>query len=97
MRKGDILRKLKTMPPEDRRVFDRWLKANAIFGLIFAAGIIAMALAGSYSAGPRHAATANSTKASDVAADFPALKPRHGRTGVLSTNEVIVRGERELP
>jgi hypothetical protein len=47
MGKGYILRARKTMSEEDQRAFDRWLKANAVVGLIFAAGIIAMAWAGS--------------------------------------------------
>jgi hypothetical protein len=34
------------MSAEDRHTFDRWLKANAVVGSIFAAGLFAMALAG---------------------------------------------------
>jgi hypothetical protein len=44
--------------PGDQCTFDRWLTANAIFSLIFAIGIIAMALAGSKSVGPGDAAVA---------------------------------------
>ena len=68
MKKGTIHRELKNMSPQDQRAFDRWLKENTIVGVIFAAGILAMALAGSNSAGPRDTVVANSTKASDVAA-----------------------------
>src|SRR5499427_6700697 len=41
------------LSPEDQRTFDRWLKANAIVGAIFATGLIAMALTGSGSVGPQ--------------------------------------------
>ena len=49
MGKSDAALNYKSMSPDDRRSFDRWLKANAIFGLIFAAGVVAMAFAGSMS------------------------------------------------
>ena len=39
------------------REFDGWLKANAVFGLILAIGMLAMALAGLDSAGPSTGAT----------------------------------------
>ena len=44
-----------------RRTFDRWLQANAIFGSIFGAALIAMAFAGSRSIAPRDAAVASGT------------------------------------
>ena len=34
------------------RQFDGWLKANAVLGLVLAIGMLAMAMAGLYSAGP---------------------------------------------
>jgi hypothetical protein len=34
------------------RQFDGWLKANAVLGFVLAIGMLAMALAGLYSAGP---------------------------------------------
>ena len=34
------------------RQFDGWLKANAVFGLVLAIGMLAMALAGLYSEAP---------------------------------------------
>ena len=39
------------MSPKEQREFDRWLKTNAILGSILAIGMLAMALAGSNSAG----------------------------------------------
>jgi hypothetical protein len=39
------------------REFDRWLKANAVGGSILAIAMLAMALAGLYSAGPPNGAT----------------------------------------
>jgi hypothetical protein len=38
-------REYQNMPPEDQREFDRWLQSNAIFGSIFAIGLLAMAFA----------------------------------------------------
>ena len=71
MGKGSIAHYSKRMSPEDQRTFDRWLKGNAIVGLILAVGIIAMAIAGSNSA-PSPAAVANSKKP-----DVVASKQRH--------------------
>ena len=39
------------MSPKEQREFDRWLKTNAVLGSILAIGMMAMALAGSNSAG----------------------------------------------
>jgi hypothetical protein len=47
MGKGEIARYYKFMSPADQRTFDRWLKANAIVGLVLATGIVAMAISGS--------------------------------------------------
>jgi hypothetical protein len=59
---GDkILRDYKIMSPEDRRTFHRWIKANAILGLVFAVGIVAMAVAGSNSEASRGSAVADAS------------------------------------
>jgi hypothetical protein len=87
MERDDIPRNYKNMSPQDQRAFDRWLKANAIVGLIFAAGFLAMALAGSNSAGPRDAVVASSTKASDVAASGQ----HREQTGVSSARANMIR------
>lgn len=50
------------------RVFDGWLKANAVFGLILTIGVLAMALAGFYSAGRLDSATDFSSVSRDLAA-----------------------------
>lgn len=52
MGKGEIARYYKFMPPADQRTFDRWLKANAIVGLIFTIAIVAMAIGGSTAHAP---------------------------------------------
>ena len=70
MPKGFILYSLKTMSRDDRRAFDRWLTANALVGLIFAAGLIAMALVGSYSPAPKDGTLANSMQNRGVASSF---------------------------
>jgi hypothetical protein len=61
-----ILHQLKDMSREDRRTFNRWLKANAVIGFMFAAGLVTMALIGSDLARPDEAAVANNTKGSEA-------------------------------
>jgi hypothetical protein len=60
-------RRLTPLSPEDQREFDRWLKANAILGLIIALGLVAMALAGSSSMGRPDSETTDRPSSSDVA------------------------------
>jgi len=43
-----IARQYRAMSQEDQRRFDRWLKANAVFGLIVYAGFIVLALTGPF-------------------------------------------------
>jgi hypothetical protein len=66
MGKANVSMLYKQMSPEDRSTFDRWLKANAIVGLILTVGIVAMAVAGSRSTDQRDVATASMTRASAV-------------------------------
>ena len=72
---------------EDQHTFNRWLKANAIGGAIFAISLIAMALAGSRSVGPRDAEVASSMKASGVAAS----EQRRRQPGVVTTQNPKMR------
>ena len=81
MGKSDTARAYKAMSPADQRTFDRWLKANAIFGLTFAVAIVAMALAGFWSAGKGDAAIAD-VKAGDTGA----LNPAQPAIGMSSTD-----------
>ena len=82
MGKSDAALNYKSMSPDDRRTFDRWLNANAIFGLILAAGVVAMAFAGSRTVGSRDATMADNRGASDSAA-----APARGRqTGMPSSD-----------
>ena len=60
-------RRFTPLSPEDQREFDRWLKANAILGLIIALGLLAMALAGSNSMGRPDSAATDNPNSSDVA------------------------------
>jgi hypothetical protein len=62
-----IPRERKAMSEADRRAFDRWLKANAIAGVILVAGIIAMAFAGFNSAKPGNPMVTQRTKSPDTA------------------------------
>ena len=82
MGKSDAALNYKSMSPEDQLSFDRWLKANAIFGLILAAGVVAMAFAGSRTVGSRDATMADNRDASDVAA----AAARSRQTGTPSTD-----------
>ena len=61
MGRCNLLSYYQRLSAEDRRTFDRWLQANAIFGSIFAVALIAMAFAGSRSIAPRDAAIAGGT------------------------------------
>jgi hypothetical protein len=47
MDKGYILNWRKSMSPEDRQTFDRWLRRNVLAGAIFMAGLLAMSFLGS--------------------------------------------------
>jgi len=77
------------LSPEDQRTFDRWLKANAIVGAIFATGLIAMALTGSGSVGPQDAEVASRTKAPDVAVS----EQRSKQPGIVTTQDPKVRSK----
>ena len=83
MGKGRIASYYRELSPEDQRTFDRWLKANAIVGAIFATGLIVMALTGSRSVGPRDAEVASRTKASDVAVS----EQRSRQPGMATTHD----------
>jgi hypothetical protein len=48
MDKSKSFRQYRTMSQGDRFTFNCWLTANAAVGLILAAGLVAMAVAGSY-------------------------------------------------
>ena len=87
MGKANVSLLYKRMSPEDRSTFNRWLKANAIGGAIFAIALIAMALAGSRSVGPRDAELASRTKASDVAVS----EQRSRQPGVVTTQDPMIR------
>jgi hypothetical protein len=50
------------------RQFDGWLRANAVFGLVLAIGMLAMALAGLYSEAPVNVA--------NVPSDFSSVDVR---------------------
>jgi hypothetical protein len=75
MGKGKIFEQYRTQSPDDRATFDRWLKANAVIGAILAAGLIAMAVAGSRSGPPRDVEVAGVEKAAaDLRGTAPAGK-----------------------
>jgi hypothetical protein len=53
MAKGKIIQQYRTMSPEDQLTFNRWLKANAVVGLVVLAALVAMAVVGANSERPR--------------------------------------------
>jgi hypothetical protein len=87
MGKGRVASYYRRLSPEDQRTFDRWLKANAIVGAIFATGLIAMALTGSRSMGPADAEVASRAKASDVAVS----EQRWRQPGTVTTQDPKIR------
>jgi len=40
--KGRVFRQYKSLSPDDRRTFNRWLEGNAVVGFILVAGLVAM-------------------------------------------------------
>ena len=87
MGKRNIAFYYEKLSPEGQHTFNRWLKANAIEGAIFAIALIAMALAGSRSVGPRDAEVASSMKASGVAVS----EQRRRQPGVVTTQNPKMR------
>ncbi len=83
MKKRDILL-YKNMSPEEQRAYGRWLKAGAVVGLIFAAAIVAMALAESNVLGTSQA-SAKSTRAATVGA----TKERAERSGAITGYQIV--------
>jgi hypothetical protein len=75
MHKGDIASSYRNMSAEDQRTFNRWLKVNMVVSSIFAAGLLAMALAGSDALGPR-SAVAESTEF-DIVRPADRIKSAH--------------------
>jgi hypothetical protein len=80
----------KRLSAEDRRTFDRWLQANAIFGSIFAAVLIAMAFAGSRSIALRDATVASGTT---TAFEVGASEQHRTRTEVVTTHGPPIRSD----
>jgi hypothetical protein len=66
MAKGEIFQRYKLLSKGDQATFDRWLKANAVVGLILVAALVAMALAGSHSDAPRNPMVADGAKPANV-------------------------------
>ncbi len=61
-------REFQNMSPEDQLTFNRWIRANAVVGSIFAVGMLAMALiGGSNPVGHAGTVTAGSSNYSNVA------------------------------
>ena len=61
-----LLREYQRVSPEDKRTFDKWLKANAIFSAILFTGMMAMAWMGAASVGRNDAAIAVGSKSSSI-------------------------------
>jgi len=48
-----VIREYQKLSTEDRCTFGRWLKANTVFAAILTVGLLAMAVAGNNSVGPK--------------------------------------------
>jgi len=84
MGKGHIAFYYRRLSAEDQRTFNRWLKANAIVGAMFLAGMIAMAVGSrSLGPGPHDPAVAGSKKPSETAMS----QPRRKQNGVVTSRE----------
>jgi hypothetical protein len=71
---------------KDRNAFDRWMKASAVVGSIFAAAVVIMAVTSSKAPGPEQAA-AGGTPGTEISASA-----RHGeQTDALSPYELTIR------
>ena len=79
----DILLMYKSMSAEHKRVLGRWIKASAVIGSVFAAGLVAMALLAPTSMRPGHAVT----KAE--AHEFSAAEKGPERSGVLLGYQLV--------
>ncbi len=60
-------REFQNMSPEDQLTFNRWIRANAVVGSIFAVGMLAMALIGSNPVGHAGTVMTGSSNYSNVA------------------------------
>lgn len=65
--KGRIFQQATKLSPEDRATFDRWLKGNAVVGLVLVAGLAAMVMMGS-NAGVRESLMAGGKMTPDLVA-----------------------------
>ena len=76
--------------PRSSPGFDRWLKANVVVGSVLAIGMLAMALAGHFSAGPFDRATKFSVPPARVSAPATPeeVTPRWRRGGPKSITTV---------
>jgi hypothetical protein len=84
MTRHDLLQ-YKNESAEDQRSFNRWLKVSAVVGSIFAAVVVAIAIAAS-DPGPREAG-AKTPKATK----FGTSEKRHDASTVMSAYELIIR------
>jgi hypothetical protein len=90
MGNGYLVRRYVTTSPDERRTFDRWLGRNAVLGLIIAAGLLVMALAGSTSVAPRNTAATINASASNVVAS-----KKHDRQSGASSRQELATSHRD--
>jgi hypothetical protein len=93
MTKGEMIARYKDLPPEERRVIDRWVQGNAVLASVFAIGLLAMALGGLAPLGPA-TAIAKSDATGEFSASAKRLKPIEGS----SVYELMIhRAPHQLP
>ena len=76
MTKSELVRQEYTnLSDQDRRTFDRWLRANMAIASLFCAALFAMALAhGLYTVGPRIATAESSLNEAALIKKFPTIE-----------------------
>jgi hypothetical protein len=82
MRRAGILPKYENVSAEHLRAVVRWINGCVVVGMILAAGLGAMALAGSNS-------VRSDSAASTESAEYVAAEKRLERSGVLLAHEIL--------
>jgi hypothetical protein len=93
MTKGEAFHQYQHMSADEKRTFDRWLRLNAVVATVFAAGLLAMSLASTFTPGPRSALAQNI-----LGIDVSAAAKNHRQNEFLSVRELMLRTDvNQLP
>jgi hypothetical protein len=93
MTNGEVFQRYQRMSADEKRTFDRWLRLNAVVATVFAAGLLAMSLASTFTPGPR-SALAQDRPGIDVSA----AAKNHTQNEFLPVRELMLRTDvNQLP